>query len=182
MVPAVSSANSDVPDFIKKSQNKEHNKIEKKEISLLGGIAPEIDKWIGPVYKMGIKILTIIFVAGIIGMSFAGLTKTGHWMKWATGAMLFSFIALLILRLGPTLFLTTNVVGFTLIVNNTVTLLQMIAFCATIGMILTSLGIRKLYTVVGNHPEYYKWSKGLGVAALVLGVLTAVIPVLFDVV
>jgi hypothetical protein len=177
----LANANSNLPDFIKDPQKNNHV-IEKKDSSDLLGFSHAFDAWIGPVYNFGINILTILFIAAIISMAFAIITKTGHWMKWATGTMIFSFIALLILRIGPILFLTTNVVGITLIVSYTVHFLKAIAFWAAIGMILVGLYIRLLHKVVSNHPEYFRWSKGLFVGAFILGLLSGVIPLLFKVV
>jgi len=177
----LANANNQLPNFIKDPKENNHV-IESKGASDLFGFSSSFDAWIGPVYNFGINILTILFVAAIISMAFSIVTKTGHWMKWATGTMIFSFIALLILRIGPILFLTTNAVGITLIVSDAVHFLKAIAFWAAIGMVLVGLYIRILHKVVSNHPEYFRWSKGLFVGSMILGFLSGVIPLLFKVV
>ncbi|WP_209124489.1 hypothetical protein [Alkalihalobacillus sp. BA299] len=177
----LANANNNLPNFIKDPKENNHV-IEKKDTSDLLGFSQSFDSWIGPVYNFGINMLTILFIAAIISMAFAIITKTGQWMKWATGTMVFSFIALLILRIGPIIFLTTNAVGITLIVSDTVGFLKAVSFWAAIGMILVGLYIRLLHKVVSDHPEYFRWSKGLFVGALILGVLSGVIPLLFKVV
>ncbi|WP_066412762.1 hypothetical protein [Sutcliffiella cohnii] len=182
IIPAtITFANSDVPDFVKQVQRDSYE-IEEKKANDLWSTSNKFDSWIAPVYTFGINILTIIFIAGIIGMSFSIITKTGHWMKWAWGSMIISFIVLLILRIGPILLLTTNVIGITLIVNDSIHLLKVTAFWAAIGMVLVGLAIRLLHIVVSHHPEYFRWSQGLFVGAFILGFLSGVIPLLFRVV
>lgn len=175
------TSDDNVAGLLKNIQQDKYE-IEKKDVSELWSFPQSFDPWIGPVYNFGINILTIFFVAAVISMAFSIITKTGHWMKWATGTMIFSFIALLILRIGPILFLTTNVVGITLIVSDTVYFLKEIAFWAAIGMVLIGAIIRLLHKIVSNHPEYFRWSKSLFVGAFILGLLAGVIPLLFKVV
>lgn len=175
------SVNNNLPDFLKDTQ-KNNGSIEEKSWSNFFDFSTSLESWMGPVYNIGINILIILFVGAIIMMAFAIITKTGHWMKVGMGTMIFSFISLLILRVGPILFLTTSVVGFTLIVSDSVHLLQSIALWTAIGMVLIGLFFRLLHRVVSQHPEYFRWSKSLLVSATILGLLSGVIPLLFRVV
>ena len=188
--PIITLANGDdqLQSFIQNAQknNDIQQKIEPKSIQTdLGNgnsILSHFDSWIGPIYNLGINFLTILFLAAVITMAFGRMTKTGHWLKWASGTMIFSFIALMVLRIGPLLVLTVNAIGFTLIVTDLVHLLEKVSLWVAVGMIFVGLVIRLFHKVVSNHPEYFRWSRNLFTGSAVLACLSFVIPIVFKVV
>ncbi|UNL87529.1 hypothetical protein [Priestia koreensis] len=169
-------ASSDIPNFVPKQGDM---KIEAKRIDsgtsfmsdTLNGLLPKV-------MDVGIKVITIMFVAAVIVMAFALLMKNGQWTKIGTGVMMGSFVAIIMLRVVPIFMLTSDRMNITLFVNDTLDLLKHISFVAAIGMVIIGLFIRFLHQLL-NHPDYFRWSKRLYIGALILTILSTFIPILF---
>ncbi|WP_251609855.1 hypothetical protein [Priestia koreensis] len=172
----VSYASSDIPDFVPKQGDM---KIEAKSIGsgtsfmsdTLNGLLPKV-------MDVGIKVITIMFVAAVIVMAFALLMKNGQWTKIGTGVMISSFVAIIMLRVVPIFMLTSDRMNITLFVNDALDLLKHISFVAAIGMVIIGFFIRFLHQLL-NHPDYFRWSKRLYIGALILTILSTFIPILF---
>lgn len=171
-------------DFVQKIQNQTNQnnpeKIKPTSVSDISSSAQGfVDKVLPMVYHFVIDIFILMFLLGIIGMSYSMTTKNGQMMKWSTRSMFGSLIGFVLVRIVPIFVLTTNANEINMIVSDIVSLTKSISFYAAIGMVLIGFAMKLLYRIVSHHPEYYKWSKSLFIGAIILGVLSFVAPMVF---
>lgn len=126
-------------------------------------------------FNIGFIIFTIIFVSALISLAGAVTLKNGQWMKWSSTTMIFTLIAILLLRLIPILFLTISVSGFTILLQNIITLMVSSLFYLSVGMFLISLFLKMLYKMF-EHPKYFKWSRALFTGSIIILVLSTFTP------
>jgi len=135
----------------------------------------QIDAAVPVIYEWGILIFTFLFVVSIIGMIISIQLRHGQWMKWSSTTMLFTFLTVLLLRLGPIFVLTMNVTDITLLLTKSVAFLQEFVLYAAIVAMLIGIFYRSFYKI-HKHDGYDRWSKGLFVGAAVLVILSFVTP------
>ncbi|MFC0273594.1 hypothetical protein ACFFIX_19570 [Metabacillus herbersteinensis] len=156
---------------------KEGPSSNKKEFgSYMEGVTQDVNN-LAPNVSTGISILfAIMFLIGVIKMSYSLVTKTGMILKGSTGVLIGVPIFVICLRLLSIIAFTTTGPGVTLLASDLMLLLIEIGFFAAIGMVLIGL-LMKLFHKFLDHPEYARWSKRLFIGAGSLSLLTAIMPV-----
>ncbi|MGF9978915.1 hypothetical protein [Viridibacillus arvi] len=131
------------------------------------------------IFDWGIKAITILFVIGIIVMIMAFIFKHGQWQKYAQSTMMWSFIAMLILRGAPIIFLSLQTKEDIDVAMQTAlsTLAQVAIFIGIVG-ICVSLLFKFGHTLI-KHPEYYKWYKNARNVSIIMIVFSLVGPIIF---
>ncbi|MBU8908166.1 hypothetical protein [Desertibacillus haloalkaliphilus] len=147
----------------------------------LSSFTNSVSGWMPSAYTIGVNVITLIFIAGVIGMIMSMILRNGEWMKWATNTMIFSFIAILIIRVGPVFLLTGTLTDFTLLVSDVVLLLQEVSLYLAFGMFLVA-AIVKMFYQMHDHQDYFRWQRGLKIGAFLMGTLSLFIPYVFHVI
>jgi hypothetical protein len=146
------------------------------DMKLVSDIQRGTDKLITMTVDVGLNILTIIFVLAVIAVA-GGLTlRNGQWIKWSTGAMIGTFIAIVGIRIAPILVLTSNLSSFTLLLNDIIKFIVTIGFYLSFFMFLIGLFLRSLDRIF-EHPKYFKWGRGLLVGSIIVMVMSSIAPV-----
>lgn len=151
----------------------------KKPVSAEGftnGIGQAAGSMTASVVEIGFYLFAIMFVCGVVALAAAITLKHGQWMKWATNTMIFTMIAILLIRLGPILFLTLNLVGFKLLLQYTISTIVVALFYISVGMLLVSLFLKMLHQMF-EHPKYFKWSRNLFNGSIIVLLLSTFAPI-----
>lgn len=129
----------------------------------------------------GTKGITVIFIAAVLLMIMAIIFKNGQWQKFAQSSMLWSFIAMMVIRAIPLTILSiqggmdvddafnTMIAGLT----------QLSLFLGVTGIMLSFL-FRFIHKLI-KHPEYHRWSKNVFSMSLLMMLFALVGPLLFSV-
>ena len=128
------------------------------------------------IVEIGFNLFSILFVSAVVALAAAITLKHGQWMKWSTNTMIFTLIAILLIRLGPILFLTVNLIGFKQLLQYTIHAVVTALFYISVGMMLISLFLNMLHRMF-EHPKYFKWSRNLLNGSLIVFILSIFAPV-----
>lgn len=151
----------------------------KLDTNLIKGIENSANKLIVLVVDAGFKILSIIFVLAVIAVA-GGLTlRNGKWMKWSVGAMFGTLFAIIGIRILPILVLTSDLIGFTILLNNIVHFIVSIGIYLSFIMFLVGLFLRSLDKIF-EHPKYFKWGRALLVGSVITLVLGSIAPIIIN--
>lgn len=142
-------------------------------------VKKETDNSFSVMYNMAFQIFTIIFVAAVVVLAGAITLKNGQWMKWSSNTMIFTVITILVIRLVPILFLTINMIGFTMLLTATIELIVHTLFYIAVSMILISLFLKMLYRMF-EHPKYFRWSRSLFNGSVLIIILSIITPVIIQ--
>lgn len=169
------SANSYLP-FLDQYQGGSIDKIEKKRIgTFANNIGKSLSSNANDISFIFNAIFAIMFLIGVIKMSYALITKTGMVLKGSTGILIGIPIVVVLIRLFFILSFTTNGPNATLFISNLLLFFIKSSFFAAVGMVLVGL-LMKLFHKFLNHPEYARWSKTLIMGAGILSLVTAIMP------
>lgn len=173
--PSVSAASFDMETFNSYQQYQLEHDLTLNETadSILNSINFSM------IYNIGFKLFSIIFVAAILAMAGAITVKNGQWMKWSSNAMIFTLIAIILLKVIPILFLTIDVSGFNQILTSITELIVHSLFYIAFAMFLISLFLKMLHRMF-KHPKYFKWSRSLITGSILVIVLSVIMPIVID--
>ena len=175
MIPFGDSINGDLMD----------DKGNLSNNSSLGTAVDNLSKFAGAgtlnIMDWGVKVITILFVLGVILMIAALMFKNGQWQKSAQGLMLFSFVALLMIR-GIAIIVLSFRSGMDVeeALNGGLNILIYAGiYLGIIGALISF--IFKLAYVLIEHPEYRRWSKNVFNISIVMMVFAMIGPYLFKI-
>ncbi|TKI39969.1 hypothetical protein [Bacillus mycoides] len=146
--------------------------------SKLDGLSTKIDSFFPVVIKVGIQVIAVLFIVGVVGMIFAMITKNGQWTQLSTGLMLFSFVTMLLFRVGPYLLFSKGVESLLDLVPDFLGFIQTIALIAVPFMLVIGIRLYGIFKAVGQ-PEFYRWSKRIMLGSVLLFIVALVTPTIF---
>lgn len=131
-------------------------------------------------FDWGIKLITILFIIGVIVMIMAMIFKHGQWQKYAQTTMLWSFISMMILRGAPIIFLSFRSKADVDTAFSTAlgTLSEVAIFVGMMGIGI-SLLFKFGYMLI-EHPEYYKWYKNARNISAIMILFAFIGPIIFS--
>lgn len=145
---------------------------------LLENIQSKINSLYVPLFRMAILVFSIIFTLGVIGMLFSITTKNGQWMKWSTGAMIFSFLVVVTIRVGVYILYSSNVADFDEILSDIASFIASLTLLLSPFMLVCGLRLQMLYRGT-EQPEYYRWARRVMFGSVSLCLLSLMMPWLF---
>ncbi|WP_163537342.1 hypothetical protein [Gracilibacillus sp. YIM 98692] len=167
-------------DFVPKPEERQQsatgNGIEQKDMgSFFMEMGASLDEYAPLVGFLFTAILALMFVYGVVKLGYALTTKTGMQLKGSTGMLITIPIIVVSVRLFFIFSFTTKKPDVTLIVSDVIAFVQGTGFYTALGMVLIALIMRLFYKLL-NHPEYGRWSKRLFQGAVLLTILSAIMP------
>lgn len=150
--------------------------------SLFGGLMSDLGRIAGGFFESVSTILVIVFLFGIIFMLLAFLLKNGQWQKFAQGTMLGSFVSLILIKGYPILvYSVRSSEDFWSLFSESSSLLTYTSLFIGLISIAVSYLFKFGYRLI-EHPDYYRWSKNLFGAAVVMMVFSILVPYVFPMV
>jgi len=149
--------------------------------SLFGGLLNDFGGTMAPVYKWGVKYITILFVVATLVMILSALFKNGQWQKYAQLTMMLSFFAMLVLRGLPIIVLSIQKPSDVDILLQES--LSMLSF-GVIFLCVISIAVSFLFSFgyqLIEHPEFHRWAKTLRSVSILMMVFAIIIPWLFPI-
>lgn len=147
--------------------NTSFNQFSNDVIMELNSYAPMVSTVISTVF-------VLMFLAGVIQLGYAMITKTGMNMKTSTGILIGVPLTVVMLRLFFILAFTKDA-NLGKVMTDFMHLLTSIGFYTSIGMTLLAF-IMVLFNKLLIHPGFSRWGKRLFIGSVGLALLTAVMP------
>lgn len=145
----------------------------------LEGIYSGLSKELTPFYGWAVDLFTVLFVIGTIVMILSIAFKNGQWQKYAQGTMMITFIIMLLMRGLPIIVLSINSThDIDSLFIGGVSLLSSIAIMIAVMSIGISADFKFNYHMI-EHPKYHRWSRNLFSVAILMTVLSILVPWIF---
>lgn len=142
-------------------------------------IYSEIGGFMTPFYGWAVDFLTISFVIGTIAMILSIMFKNGQWQKYAQSTMLTTFIVMLLMRGVPIVILSIHSPeDVDQLLLGGVEVLKGIGIFIAVISIPISLLFKFGHHLI-EHPKYHRWSRNLIGVAVLMTVLSMVVPWIF---
>lgn len=138
------------------------------------------DAFMNRLFDGGVKALLILFGLGILVMIMSAIFKNGQWQKYAQGTLLWSFLAICILRGIGLLIVTIQSVNDVenLLALGLTWMTHIALFLGLVGFVV-SLMYKFAHALI-KHPDYYKSSKLSFGVSLVMIMLALFVPPLIN--